>query len=77
MTGDQLLNHFSRIRYAFCFSDPLEQRNYFSAGIVNRFHALNDNGAQPASAADAASLRMNVSTDWAPGRDCALGGVQL
>ncbi|MBI3882505.1 MAG: redoxin domain-containing protein [Verrucomicrobia bacterium] len=52
---------------AFCFSDPLKQRNYFSAGIVNRFHLLNDNGTQSADAGDTANLRVNVSTDWGPG----------
>jgi thiol-disulfide isomerase/thioredoxin len=52
---------------AFCFSDPLKQRNYFSTGIVNRFHLVNDNGAQPAGNSDSAGLRMNVSTDWGPG----------
>ena len=52
---------------AFCFSDPLKQRNYFSAGVVNRFRQRNDNGALPAGAGDPAELRMNVSTDWGPG----------
>lgn len=52
---------------AYLFSDPLEQKNYFSSGIVNRLHLLNDNGAKPTTGAPPASLRLNVSTDWAPG----------
>ncbi|MEQ2009394.1 MAG: serine protease, partial [Limisphaerales bacterium] len=48
---------------AFCFSDPLGQRGYFSDGIVNRFLARNrgsDTNAPPIT-------RLNVTTDWAPG----------
>ncbi len=52
---------------AFCFSDPLRQRNYFSAGIVNRFYELNDDGAKGAGLRDPTGSRMNVSTDWGPG----------
>jgi hypothetical protein len=36
----------------YCYSDPVEHRDYFSAGIVNRFYR---------------PTRINVSTDWAPG----------
>jgi hypothetical protein len=54
---------------AYCFSDPLDQRGYFSAGIVNRFYQFP--GRRPLSAPDAtpyyAPTRLNVSTDWAPG----------
>jgi thiol-disulfide isomerase/thioredoxin len=52
---------------AFCFSDPLKQRNYFSAGIVNRFHGVNDDGGKGAALDDLLGARMNVSTDWGPG----------
>ncbi len=45
---------------AYCFSDPLKHRGYFSAGIVNRLFSagLKD---------DPSSQRLNVSTDWAQG----------
>jgi thiol-disulfide isomerase/thioredoxin len=45
---------------AYCFSDPLKQRGYFSAGIVNRLYSTE-------AKADPSSLRLNVSTDWAQG----------
>lgn len=45
---------------AYCFSDPLKHRGYFSAGIVNR---LFSNDAKE----DPSSQRLNVSTDWAQG----------
>lgn len=45
---------------AYCFSDPLKHRGYFSDGIVNRFYSLNDSK-------DPAQQRVNVSTDWAQG----------
>ncbi|NBR85749.1 MAG: serine protease [Proteobacteria bacterium] len=47
----------------FCFSDPLDERGYFSDGIVNRFlsrHPRRDTNAPPVT-------RLNVTTDWAPG----------
>ena len=47
----------------FCFSDPLDERGYFSDGIVNRFLARQsrrDTNAPPVT-------RLNVTTDWAPG----------
>ena len=46
----------------FCFSDPMGERSYFSAGIVNRLAELakqKNGGARP--------LILDVSTDWAPG----------
>ena len=52
---------------AYCFSNPLTQKNYFSSGIVNRLHLVNDNGAKSTSGAKPTLLRLNVSTDWAPG----------
>ncbi len=48
---------------AYCYSDPAGHRDYFSAGIVNRFYQLS--GAR--SSAARAPTRINVSTDWAPG----------
>ena len=52
---------------AFCFSNPLQERNYFSSGIVNRLHLAKDNGSKSTADAPPAQLRLNVSTDWAPG----------
>lgn len=43
----------------WCLSDPRGERNYFSAGIVNRFVAH--------APGDVRQQRINVSTDWAPG----------
>lgn len=48
---------------AFCFSDPLDQRGYFSDGIVNRFlQRPRGTGTNTTTA-----TRLNVTTDWAPG----------
>lgn len=48
---------------AFCFSDPLDQRGYFSDGIVNRFlQRPRVSGTNTFTA-----TRLNVTTDWAPG----------
>jgi S1-C subfamily serine protease len=46
----------------FCFSDPMGERSYFSAGMVNRLAELpkQENGGAP-------PLMLDVSTDWAPG----------
>ena len=52
---------------AFCYSDPLKERHYFSAGIVNRFHEAGDDGGKGDGLKDPASSRMNVSCDWGPG----------
>jgi hypothetical protein len=52
----------------YCYSDPAEHRDYFSAGIVNRFYQLG--ASRPAAARASAAVaptRINVSTDWAPG----------
>lgn len=47
----------------FCFSDPLDERGYFSDGIVNRFLAR-----YPRRSTNAPPVtRLNVTTDWAPG----------
>ncbi len=45
---------------AWCYSDPFGRSSYFSKGIVNRFF-------QRSVTKGATSIRMNVSTDWAPG----------
>jgi hypothetical protein len=52
----------------YCYSDPVEHRDYFSAGIVNRFFrpaGTRQSGARGGEAV--AATRINVSTDWAPG----------
>lgn len=46
--------------HAYCFSDPLRRRGYFSDGIVNRFYS--DDPKRSLT-----SERLNVSTDWAQG----------
>ena len=52
----------------YCYSDPVEHRDYFSAGIVNRFYQLGaSRSAGPRAPAAVAPTRINVSTDWAPG----------
>ena len=52
---------------AFCFSDPLGQLGYLSRGIVNRFYRKSRPQAAPGSLDELKGLRVNVSTDWAPG----------
>lgn len=52
----------------YCYSDPVEHQDYFSAGIVNRFYRLPGSRSSGSSAAAASDpTRINVSTDWAPG----------
>lgn len=51
----------------FCFSDPLGQTGYFSQGIVNRFFWNHGKRGSPESVEQLGYLRMNVSTEWAPG----------
>jgi len=53
---------------AFCFSYPLRQEGFFSAGVVNRFF-WNEKyrGEAPQSLDAMLHLRVNFSTDWAPG----------
>lgn len=52
----------------FLLSEPQGNAGYFSEGIINRFYweppRLTGN---PELLADATYLRLNVSTDWAPG----------
>ncbi len=52
---------------AYCFSFPLGQRGYFSNGIVNRFYWKDGHGGAGTALTDVIPLRVNVSTDWAPG----------
>lgn len=53
---------------AYCFSDPLDHRGYFSHGVVNRFYQFPSRRGFSAPASSAyAPTRLNVSTDWAPG----------
>jgi Trypsin-like peptidase domain len=53
---------------AYLLSDPSGVSGYFSEGIINRFYwSGNKTSGDPMSLADARSLRMDVSTDWAPG----------
>lgn len=53
---------------AYCYSSPLGQLGYFSEGIVNRFLWNRPYGGGEKDSLDAARhLRVNFSTDWAPG----------
>jgi S1-C subfamily serine protease len=55
---------------AFLLSTPLEVSGYFTDGIVNRFYWNPKTMRNPPAAAEGESLkhlRLNVSTDWAPG----------
>ena len=53
---------------SYCFSQPLGQVGYFSSGIVNRFLWQADYSGQDSESLDALlHLRVNLSTDWAPG----------
>jgi hypothetical protein len=47
---------------AWCLSDPLGRDGYFTKGIVNRFYQHVHPGRKRPE-----PIRMNVSTDWAPG----------
>lgn len=51
---------------AYLYSEPLGQSGYFSNGIVNRFYWKGRAG-KPGAADEWKTLRVNVSTDWAPG----------
>lgn len=52
---------------AFLYSDPINVRGYFSTGIINRFFWQGDRPGNLDSVEGIASLRINLSTDWAPG----------
>lgn len=53
---------------AYCYSDPLDHRGFFSQSIVNRFYQFPGRRrvSAPASASYAPT-RIDVGTDWAPG----------
>ena len=51
---------------AYCYSAPLGQSGYFSEGIVNRFYWRGAPGKE-GTEGRWKNLRVNVSTDWAPG----------
>lgn len=52
---------------AYCFSDPLEERGYFSTGSVNRFYWDGADGGNLKSLRGVRNLRFDVTTEWAPG----------
>lgn len=52
---------------AYLFSEPFGTQGYFSSGMVNRFYWNRSEDGDATKLADAVRLRMNVSTDWAPG----------
>jgi hypothetical protein len=53
---------------AYCYSDPVQHRDYFSAGIVNRFYQLSAPRPTGSHSDSMGTVtRINVSTDWAPG----------
>ncbi len=53
---------------AFCYSSPMGQHGYFSDGIVNRFYWNSKyQGGELEKLDVARHLRVNFSTDWAPG----------
>ena len=54
---------------AFCFSDPMGFRGYFSQGMVNRYYRepLRKRDSKSGATPEDQPLGLNVSTDWAPG----------
>ncbi len=53
---------------SYCYSSPLGQQGYFSDGIINRFLWTDGyQGGDKESIAVNRFLRVNISTDWAPG----------
>jgi len=63
------LNHnIAQGAAAYCYSNPLRQRGYFSTGIINRFYWNNKyNGEDQCSLDALRHLRADFSTQWAPG----------
>jgi hypothetical protein len=51
----------------YLYSDPLGTRGYFSSGIVNRFFWMRGRQTELSKLSAVQWLRLNVSTDWAPG----------
>jgi hypothetical protein len=52
---------------AYLYSEPFGNQGYFSAGMVNRFYWKAGESGDPTKFKDVVRLRVNVSTDWAPG----------
>ena len=52
---------------AYLLSTPLGVGGYFSAGMVNRFYWHPKSRGRDLAGEDCTFLRVNVSTDWAPG----------
>lgn len=53
---------------AYLYSEPFGHLGYFSSGMVNRFYwKTDDKPGEESGEGDPRSVRMNVSTDWAPG----------
>ena len=53
---------------SYCYSSPLGQKGYFSDGIINRFLWTDGyQGGDKKSIEVNRFLRVNISTDWAPG----------
>jgi S1-C subfamily serine protease len=52
---------------AYLYSDPINVRGYFSTGIINRYFWQGDRPGNLSTLEGIASLRINLSTDWAPG----------
>ena len=53
---------------SYCFSYPLGQQGFFSAGVVNRFFWDDTYRGQDKNSIDAlCHLRVNFGNDWAPG----------
>jgi len=52
---------------AYCFSRPLDQRAFFSNGMVNRFYFDRHVGERSDRTTRLAAVRMDVDMPWAPG----------
>jgi len=52
---------------AYCLSDPVSERGYFSMGMVNRFYWSDADSGDVRKLDGIKQLRLNVSTPWAPG----------
>lgn len=53
---------------SYCYSHPLKEHGYFSAGIINRFFRQDTYRGEKEDTLDALlHLRVNFSNDWAPG----------
>ncbi|BCU79801.1 serine protease [Luteolibacter sp. LG18] len=52
---------------AYLYSEPFGHLGYFSAGVVSRFYWKKGESGDAMKFEDAVRLRMNASTEWAPG----------